>query len=374
MKFSCLKENLLLGINIAGHLSSKTISLPILNNILLRAEKNTLALITTNLETGIYHEVRGKTEENGECLVPARLLIELAPLLPDDTIILNISNEGLSIKAKNLNTTLRTAPIADFPIIPTIDKPIYNLSTKTTQLINALDKAGFAMGRIEHRPQFGGALFMVDEQDKQKIIVVATDSYRLSETTWPLDKAVKPFKLIIPATTIHEIRRILAQDETNETVEIQATDNQINLAAGTTQIISRLIDGEYPDYQPLFPAKPSTICDIPKNELLRAIKAASLFSRAGIFDVSLAIAPGGPLEISSQSASVGEHHTKIEAKCTGDKVSITANARYLMDGLGAVAGDTVKLSFTGPDRPILIQPSKDDEVHFRHLVVPIKQS
>lgn len=374
MKFSCLKENLLRGINIVGHLSLKTSSLPILSNVLFKVEKNILTLTATNLETGIYHEVRGKVEESGDCLVPARLLLDLTPLLPDDTITISADTEGLTIKAKNLNTTLRTAPITDFPIIPTIDKPTYSLAIKTPQLINALDKTGFAIGRVEHRPQFGGALFMVDEQNKQALIIAATDGYRLSEVVLPLDKAAKPLKLIVPATTIHEIRRIIAQDEINEMVEIQATDNQINFIASASQIISRLIDGEYPDYQPLFPAKPLTVCEAPKNDLSRAVKAASLFSRAGIFDVSLSAAPGRPLEISSESANVGAHRTTVEVKCTGDKVAITVNARYLLDGLGAVAGDTVKLSFTGADRPILIQPSKDDEVHFRHLVVPIKQS
>lgn len=374
MKFSCLKENLLHGINLVGHLSLKTSSLPILSNVLFRVENNILTLTATNLEAGIYHEVRGRAEEDGECLVPARLLLDLAPLLPNDTITINTNNEGLIIGAKNLSTTLRTASITDFPIIPTIDKQIYNLSIKTPQLISALDKTGFAMSKDGHRPQFSGALFAVDEQNKQALIVATTDGYRLSEVILPLDKAVKPLKLIVPATTIHEIRRILSQNETTEIVEIQATDNQINFIAGASQIISRLIDGEYPDYQPLFPTKPLTVCDAPKNDLSRAIKAASLFSRAGIFDVSLSATPNRPIEISSENASVGAHRTTVEVKCTGNKVVITVNARYLLDGLGAVAGDTVKLSFTGTDRPILIESSKNDEVRFRHLVVPIKQS
>jgi len=374
MKFSCLKENLLRGINLVGHLSLKTSSLPILGNVLFKAEKNTLTLTTTNLEVGIYHEVRGKVEETGECLLPARLLLDLAPLLPEDTIIINTTTEGLAIKAKNLNTTLRTAPITDFPIIPTMDKPAYNLAVKTPQLTKALDKTGFAMGRVEQRPQFGGALFVVDEQNKQTLTIAATDGYRLSEVVLLLDKPTKPFKLIVPATTIHEIRRILSQDDISETFEIQATDNQINFATEASQIISRLIDGEYPDYQPLFPAKPLTVCEVHKNDLLRAIKAASLFSRAGIFDVSFSAAPNQPLEISSENANVGAHRTTVGVKCSGDKVFITANARYLLDGVSAVDGDTVKLLFTGADRPILIEPSKDDHVRFRHLVVPIKQS
>lgn len=380
MKFSCSKESLLKGINTIGHLALKTTSLPILNNILLKTEKNLLTLTTTNLEAGMHHEIGGKTEEIGECLIPAKLLLELAPLLPNRTIELNTSNNNLIITGEKTSTTLRTTPTTEFPTIPTIENPTNKISIQTTQLIEALDKTIFATGRTDGRPQFGGVLFAVNEENKQQLIIAATDGYRLSELCLSANKPNKPFKLIMPLTTAQEIRRILAQDETQEqegeTINLEATENQVNLTIGPTQIISRLIDGDYPDYQPLFPEKTLTQCEVVKNELVKAVKAASLFSRSGIFDISLTASPNHGLEVFSENTSTGAHRNVVEAQVVGEKVTITINARYLLEGLAAVPGEMVKIFMTGVDRPILLKSSKEKEgeIKFRHLIVLIKQT
>ncbi|KKU48693.1 DNA polymerase III subunit beta [Candidatus Uhrbacteria bacterium RIFCSPLOWO2_12_FULL_46_10] len=377
MKFSCSKESLLKGINTIGHLALKTTSLPILNNILLKTEKNLLTLTTTNLEAGIHHEIGGKTEETGECLVPAKLLLELAPLLPNGTIELNTNNNNLTITGEKINTTLRTAPTAEFPTIPTIENSTNKITIQTTQLIEALNKTIFAIGRVDNRPQFGGVLFTVNEGNKQQLIIAATDGYRLSELSVSINKPNKSFKFIIPLTTAQEIRRILTQDEeqTNETVDLEATENQVNLTIGPTQIISRLIDGDYPDYQPLFPEKTLTQCEVGKNELTKAVKAASLFSRSGIFDVSLTASPDHNLEVFSENTGIGAHHNVVEAKVSGEKITMTINAKYFLEGLAAVPGEIVKIFMTGADRPILLKSNKEKEgeIKFRHLIVLIKQ-
>lgn len=373
MKFSCLKDNLVRGINIAGHLALKNTNLPILNNILFKTDKNLLTITTTNLEAGIHHEVRGKTEEAGECLVPAKTIIELSTLLPEGTIEIN-NNKGLTIIGKNLNTTLRTAPITDFPIIPTIEKTPIKIQLPTNQLAEALDKTTFATGRIDSKPQFGGVFFRVSEPQNKKLIMAATDGYRLSEVTIILTKQTKEFSLIIPASTTQEIRRIIGLGEDEETTTIEATENQVNLTIGSTQIISRLIDGEFPDYQPLFPEKTLTECIVSKNEFTKAIKAASLFSRAGIYDVSLTAAPGQEVEIFSENTNLGSHRNQVKAEVRGEKNTITFNARYVLDGLAAISGETIKILMTGSERPLLLKPTQENNgFQFRHLIVLIKQ-
>ena len=240
MQLSCLQENLLQGVNLVSHLALRQSSLPILNNVLIKATKEELTLTTTNLEVGIHHSIRGKTQKEGECLVPARLLLDLLPLLPTGVIELVLVPEGLKITASKIATTLRTTPPTDFPIIPSMDQPRHKLNISTRQLTEILDKTSFAIGRIEQRPQFGGVLLTTSEQ---QLTAVATDGYRLAEAAFSLSKSTTPFQIIIPATTIQEVQRLLHQTETEESITLNATENQINFVTNTTQIISRVIVG-----------------------------------------------------------------------------------------------------------------------------------
>ena len=363
-----------MGINRAGHLALKTTTLPVLGNILLKTEKNYLTVTTTNLEAGIHHQIRGKVEEEGECLVPAKLILDLIPLLPEGNILIKKNNSGLIITANKIKTTLRTTPTTEFPIIPSIENPSHKLIINTQQLEGALNKTIFAAGHADQKPQFNGLLLAINDSNGKKISIVATDGYRLSEVVLTTNKEHATHKLIIPLATAQELQRVLYQQE-EENIEIQANDNQINFTVGPTQIISRLIDGEYPDYQPLFPDKTLTECVVLKNDLARAIKAASLFSRVGIFDISLKASPGHPLEISAENAGVGSNSTSLEAETTGEEVTVVINARYLLDGLGAMGGERVKILLTGAERPILLQSSNGvEKIDFRHLIVLIKQA
>lgn len=371
MKLSCLQENLASGINMVGHLALKSSSLPILSNVLLKATKNSLILTATNLEAGIQHIVRGKIEEEGECLIPARLLLDLLPLLPGGPLTIKVTERGLGITTEKAKTTLHTTPSADFPIVP-------NISNGTTimiprqAMIEAINMTAFATGHVEQRPQFSGVLFSILEKT---IVLVATDGYRLAEAIIKTPKNNIKTSFIVPLTTTQEVLRMLELPDQDETVSLVMGDNQIQFTCGSTQITSRLIDGEYPDYLPLFPEKPMTECQATKIELTRAVKAAGLFSRLGMSDVVLDIAPNSSkIEVYAENAEVGSHHMTVDSKANGQVVAITLNSRYLLDGLSAVNGSLVVLQLTGNDRPLLLLPQEESSaVSYRYLLMPIKQ-
>jgi len=370
MKLSCLQENLSLGISIVGHIALKGTSLPILSNVLLQAEKNSLKLSATNLEAGVQHIVRGKIETEGECLVPAKLLLELLPLLAGGPITLEKNNEGITITTETTTTTLRTNPSTDFPIIPSVEeqKGTFILEAKTLQ--SMLQSSAFAAGRVEQRPQFSGVLVFVD---KGKVLTTATDGYRLAETTTAVIKHEgQTLKFIIPIATVNEVTRILGLNLEDDEANISVNDNQVKIVIGQTEITSRLVDGEYPDYQPLFPQEDGVVCIIKTNALIRAIKATTLFSRAGLSDVSMKVTRDG-VDVFSENGEVGSHRTTVPAKILGDETTALLNARYLLDGLAALSCDNAKLQLTKPDRPVFVRPAEDSHIGFKYLIMPIRQ-
>ena len=355
-----------------GHIALKATGLPILNNVLLKAEKNTLTLVATNLEAGIQHSVRGKIEEDGECLVPARLLLDLLPLLPGGPLTLEGDTQGLTLTTDNGKTTLRTTPTSDFPIVPTLEQTSQTITASRQAIVDAIGATSFAVGRVEQRPQFSG-VFMTTKG--KTITFVATDGYRLAEATVGLKKLGNMISHIVPFTTVQEVARMLQIPDQDDDVVITTTENQIHFACGATQVTSRLIDGSYPDYLPLFPEKPTTVCQAAKSELIRAVKSANLFSHAGMADVTLSIVSGASaLEVYAENTEVGAHRMKISSQGSGAAVAITLKARYLIDGLGATHGASVTLSLTSADRPLLLTPAeKSQTLSYRYLLMPIRQ-
>ena len=370
MKFSCLQENIAQGISSVGHIALKSSSLLILNNIHLKSINGSLTLSATNLEAGITHTVRGKIVEDGECLIPARLLLDLVPLLSSGPLSAELIDEGLMIKTENTHTTLRVHPTADFPIIPTVEEAKTQFSIPRTTLTTALSRVITAAGKIENRPQFNGVLLWANGKN---VSFVATDGFRLAEAVVELKKSVPEIKVIIPLTTAQEIMRIMSIGDEDDTVEIVVAENQMKVGTSVTTIVSRLIEGEYPDYVPLFPTETTTKGLVEPAQLAKALKATTLFSRAGLASVVIDVHPNDlQVNISSENGDVGAHRTTLPFDGQGENVRVVANARYVLDGISSMSG-RIQFLLTNGDRPLLLQPEKADDVKFRYLVMPIRQ-
>lgn len=373
MKLSCLQENLVQGIQIVSHVAMKANALPILKNILLKTENGGLSVLSTNLESGVIHTVRGKVESEGECLVPAKLLTDLIPLLPSGKLELELKDDGLVVKTDQATTTLRTVPSEDFPVIPDVSGDVTEVKIGCDLLKSMLQQTVVAVGRIEQRPQFSGVYLRTT---KDTFIAVATDGFRLSEASVKLPGAVTgECGIIVPSATIQEVVRTLGMlSDSESVVSVVVSDNQVQFRLGATIITSRVIDGDYPDYEPLFPKEIGSSVVVSTMALGRAIKATALFSRAGMTDVSLELpTKSGGVLVYSENGDVGAHRTEVSGEGEGETVSVVLNARYFIDGINVLPGDGVRVRVLSSDRPVMVEPVSDSLILSRYLVMPIRR-
>ncbi|MDD5528356.1 MAG: DNA polymerase III subunit beta [Patescibacteria group bacterium] len=380
MNLSILKENFKQGLFVVSHLAGKNANLPILNNILVEVKKEGVRLVTTNLEIGITHFIRGKVEKEGNFTVDAKIFADYINLLPNKKIDLIKEDGVLKVECENFKTKIKTEASEDFPLIPQIEKK-NKKTVRAGDFKNALAKVVFASANSETRLELSGVLFTIS---KNKLVLAATDSYRLAEKELEIteeageikDKIVEEQKVIVPSRTIQEILRIMAGLEQAEGAEKELdfyiNDNQILFVIGNTELISRLIEGQYPDYRQIIPAAGKTTATLNRSELIRAIKASALFSKSGINDINLDFPEGkNQVIVSSASGASGENIVKIEAETKGIDNGIIINYQYLLDGLNNIDEETIRLEVIDGNTPCLIKPSS--EKGYLYIIMPIKQ-
>ncbi len=377
MRFISLQENLKRGLNIVGHVTSKNINLPILNNILIKSLDGNIEFISTNLEIGITHQVRGKIETDGEFTVDSKLITEYVALLNGkDNVVVEEKNNELELECGNYKTKIKGESAKEFPLIPTIARDSY-CEVKIDEFKKALNSVIFAVSNSENRLELSGVLFSFNGN---KLSLAATDSYRLAERLVEIKNKLKEeeFRVIVPSKTIQEFLRVLNNfdgqlknnGESEEIIKIYLSDNQILFSVDSVDMISRVINGHYPDYKQIIPVTHQTEIFVEKSELIRAVKATSLFSKTGINDIALFFSKGKIL-ISAFSGQSGESKVELEAEVVGINNEITINYRYLLDGLNNIDGDRVKIDVVNSNTPCLIKSEKDP--NYLYIVMPIKQ-
>lgn len=364
MKITCLQENLKNSLNLTQNIIGRNLTLPILNNVLLATEEGRLKISSTNLEIGINTWTSGKIEKNGAITCPAKVLTGFINNLPNKKIELEVRGNNLVIKCDNYRATLNGLSADDFPIIPKIDGEAL-IEIKNSVLKDALLKVVGLASLSESRPEITGVLFKFE---KKELKLAATDSFRLAEKIiFETNKKSDEIRsLIVPQKTAQEIIRILGEREGEMKIYLGA--GQILFDGGDAQVISRLIEGQYPDYQQIVPKNFSTQATIDKAELLNIIRAASVFSsKTNNIKVSLG---EGLVEVLSQDPDLGENKSQIKAETKGKKVEISFNYRYLLEGLANIGTKQVFLGMNSDSNPAVFRPIGDES--YIYLVMPIK--
>jgi len=376
MKLISLQENLKQGLFVVSNIAGKNMNLPILNNVLIKTEKGNIKLITTNLEMGIVHTVRGKIEKEGSITVDSKIFSDCVNLLPNKKISVEQKNSDLLINCENYKTKIMGQSAEEYPLIPEVDKKAY-YSAQVDEFKKALSQAIFAVSTSESRLELSGVLFCFTDSS---LTMAATDSYRLTEKIIKIKTNSKEDrKIIVPAKTLQELIRILsagtdAEDVGKETAEVKfyLSENQILFTYGSTELVSRLIEGQYPDYKQIIPTNIKTNITIDRAELIRAVKVASLFSKTGINDINLDFPAGkNKIIVSSVSGQTGENITELEAKVSGNDNSIVINYRYFLDGLNNIDGETIKIEAIDSNTPCILKPEKEED--YLYIIMPIKQ-
>src|SRR5919106_5377532 len=363
-----MQENLARGLSVVSPAVSIR-SLPVLTNVLLKTEDAGLKLTATNLEIGITYWVPGKIEADGATSVPARLLTDLVNSLPGGEPILLELGEGekLHIRAGRFESNIKGIPAEDFPTVQTAgERPITRVAQKV--LRQALDETAFAAASDEARPILTGVLARFEGD---QLTLAAADNYRIAVKTIPVLDAVPETSVVIPARALNELARVLADVDDPVDVMLAAGRNQVLFHLDGIDLVSRLIDGQFPNYQQVMPQAHATRAVLDREELLRAVRPAALIAHESANIVKLQIGGDGDAGITvSANAEVGDHVGQVEAAVEGDGTTIAFNARYLADVLTNVSADQFALELNGPLSPGVFKPVGDDR--YVHVVMPVR--
>lgn len=373
MKLSSLQENLKTGLSIVSHVAGKNINLPILNNVLVEGLNGKIKLTTTNLEIGISYVIRGKIEKDGSFTVDAKILNDYIGLLPNQRVDLIALENKLSVECDNYKTKINGQSAEEFPLIPAVERT-ESCKIKTEEFKRSLGQVIFAATTNESRLELSGVLFSFDSGE---LIMAATDSFRLAEKkVRSLDGNLFTGKrVIVPVKTLQELIRVLGgvkEGDQMEEVEIYVSENQILFVCGGMELVSRVIEGNYPDYQQIIPSTEKTKAIVRVDEMVRAVKASSLFSKAGVNDINLDFPKDrNQMIISSASGQAGENMVEINAKISGEDNFVVLNYRYLLDGLNNLNEPSCVVNMVDGNTPCILRPEMDDS--YLYIVMPIKQ-
>jgi DNA polymerase-3 subunit beta len=379
MKFIIPQEQFKKGISLVERLSGKSTSLPILNNILLEAQKNTLNIEATDLEIGIKVSILAKIEKEGKTTIPASLLSNFIRTLKNEPILVEQKEHNLLIETKDQKGEIKTNNPEDFPLIPQIkETPFITLPAKSfcEALLSVVDFASFSTTR----PEISGIYFSLQKNTLQ---LAATDSFRLAEKTLtlPLKENQKEINFILPQKTSREIINVFTfEEDGDKELNFYFSPNQITIESLDSigvflkiLLTSRLIEGEYPNYHEIIPKSFENEIILEKDVFFQKIKTAALFAPK-TNQINLKIFPQkNKIIIFSQNPNLGQQQSQIPAEIKGKEKEIAFNYKFLLEGLAKIKDKKVIFSLSekeGENGPALLKPF-DDQSYF-YIVMPMQ--
>ena len=376
MKISIPQEKIKQGLNIVERVASKSLTLPILNNILISTEKNFLNFSATDLEVGINWWVLGKVEEQGKVTIPSRVLSSYIGLLPKENISIKTKGNNLTVQCKNSKTEIKGLSAEEFPIIPEIKNGEF-IEINSDAFCKDLNQVVDIPILSTTRPEISGIYFLFQ---KNMITIAATDSFRLGEKKVFLktkSSLNKEYSLILPQKTIKEIINIF--QERKGVLKIYFSPNQIMFECPMeetphpqVQVVSRLIEGDYPNYKEIIPKNYSTKLVLDRNEFFNQIKSSSLFS-GKVNEVKLKVnTKTKKIDISSQSSDIGDFQSSITGKIEGESLEVAFNHRFLLDGINSIKSNEIIFELNSDSGPGVLKPINDES--YLYVVMPIKSN
>ncbi|WP_018249402.1 DNA polymerase III subunit beta [Orenia marismortui] len=347
--------------------SSKT-TLPILSGILLKTEEDKLKVVGTDLEIGIECFIEAHIIKGGSIVLPAKYLTSIVRELPNEKIILTTeaSNNTAQIKCDQAQFNIHGSPADEFPILPEIESGV-RFTIKQNKFKEIIDQTKFAISKDESKPFLTGGLLIIEEGN---IKLVSTDTYRLAYREDQInEKDISAEKVIIPNKTLNEIAKLL--DNSEDLIEIIITENQILFKFSGVSIVSRLIEGQFPNYKQVIPNKNNTKVVVDKNELLSAAKRASLLAKkdSNIIKINL---EKDKLIITSNAPEIGQAYEEVSISLVGQETEIAFNAIYLMDCLKVIDSEEVVLELLGSLSPGVIKSKSEDE--YIYVIMPVRSA
>ncbi len=373
MKFSCLQENLAKGLAIVGRAVATRSTLPVLSNVLMATDEGRLKLSATNLEVGISCWIGAKVEEDGATTVPARLLSDFVNSLPPERIDVELvtRTQTLNLKCSNYEANIKGIDAQEFPIIVALSEDT-GISLEPATLREMISQVSFAAAMDESRPVLTGVLAEISGDN---LTMAAADGFRLSVRNAELsESAPSSSSVIIPAKALQELARVSAEEDEPIQMTIAPNRSQVYFRMTNIDLVSQLVEGNFPDYKQIIPEGAATHIVVDAAEMLKAVKIASFFARDAANVVRVRVTPGeqgigGRVTVMATSAELGDNVTEIDAAVDGDAIEIAFNARYLTEVLSVIGTPQVVLETTSPSSPGVIRPVGDER--FVHVIMPM---
>ena len=350
--------------NVSG-IVEKRHSLPILSNLLLEGEGGVLKFTATDLEVQISLSIKTEIKEPFKTTISARKLFDITRALPEKSVLdIQIEDTKVTVKAKKSKFNLQTLPAKDYPVMVENKGEVTTFSIPQNQLKSLLKQVDFSMAQQDIRYYLNGLLF---EVDGKRLNIVATDGHRLSFTSTTLDDGQEKTQIIIPRKTIIELIKLM--EEGNKLVKINVTKNQVTFKFNEIDLITKVIDGKFPDYNRVIPVGHTNIFEVDRLSLLASMQRASILSNEKYRGIRMVIEENN-LKLISSNSEQEQAEEELEIKYTGTNIDIGFNVTYLIDVLVNIQFDKLTFAFNDSSSSCLITiPNNDD---YKYVVMPMR--
>ena len=366
MRLTCSQKDLSSALAITNKAVDLNNTLPVLNNVLLKAEGKKLYFTATNLEVAITYWIETDVKNEGKITIPSKLLTSYINYLKDETIDIAASEDNkITIKTSDSNTTIKGISSEEFPPIPSIEKEL-GLKIKVGEFKKGIQQVVFAAAFNTTRPVLAGVYFVTE---KNQLKMVTTDSYRLAEKTLSTIETSGDISCIIPAKTILELGYILDSFKDDEEVSITISKNQVLFTVGAVKLISRLIEGQFPNYKQIIPTSSKTKLEFDIGHLSLALKRINIFAKENNNKIILKVI-GDKVLITTDTTQFGAGEITLNTKVNGSDAEIALNSQFLLDVLGNIGGSDVMIEIGEKVTPIIVRLK--DKTDYTHIIMPLK--
>ena len=372
MKATVTQQHLAHGLSMVSRAVSPRSTLPVLANVLMATDEGRLRLSATNLELGITCWIPAQIEEEGSITVPSRTIVDLVGTFPPDNVImaLDTRTQTLNLVCNSSVHDIKGIDAQDFPPMPVPDLD-EGVKLNLGDFKEMIQQVTFAASMDEARPVLQGVKMEVTENE---ITLASTDGFRISVRKKTLGNPIKQnFSIIIPARAMNELARISGESEKDVTMVVPQGRGQVIFHLKDAELVSQLIDGNFPDFRAIIPLSFKTKTTISTPAFLKACRQAEIIAREGNNVIRLNIVPDeegtGQVEISALTEETGKSDIKVAANIEGSELLIAFNVRYLREVLDVVRAPNVSLETNANNTPGVIRPVGDED--FVHVIMPM---
>jgi len=364
VKVICSRKDLHDGVQTAGRAVSGRTSLPILGHLLIKAEENKLRLAATDLEIGMECLVEANVQEQGALTVPARVITEVLAALPDTDVALSVDETNtVNLKCGTSDYSILGLPPEEFPMLPEVREEV-KFKIEHDVLREGIAKTSFAISADESRAILTGILLQVNGQSLK---LVSTDTHRLCVFECPLVECEGTVNAIVPGRAMLELTRIVPEGE--GTVNVAISPSQIMFKTGDTVLISRLIEGQFPNFEKVIPTEHDKRLTIPTEQFLQSVRRVAIVARENS-NRTIISTEEGTLVLTAESGNVGRAHEEVEVIKEGDDLKMAFNSKYLLEMLSVVEAEAVEVELSGEVSPALIRPQGQD--NYTYVLMPMQ--